>query len=232
MAATIVISPQLFPPLQPLFYKNIYILKEFRFYFSKIAIIYQIPGRKAQMQIQTNQYLSHEISKKEHVAEKSRPSQQVTDAQAAVVVWHVDYSLHQGPECHLLLLLWKQRSKINSNLFEDLQSNSTNCRFGKISKIRQLRKHSERKKLFSRIKVKLRYTKDRGCHMLGQKGQIGVCWFASNTAVKTSWISITLKLLTGKMGIVDFFLKCNVNLGVVFFISNQNNDPVKIFMLT
>lgn len=50
-----------------------------------------------------NEYLSHEIGEEEHIAEESCPSQQVTDAQAAVVVWHVDESSHQRPECHPLL---------------------------------------------------------------------------------------------------------------------------------
>lgn len=54
--------------------------------------------------IQTvDEYLSHEVGEEEHVAEEGRPSQQVTDAQVAVMVGHVDDGFQQRPQRHPLL---------------------------------------------------------------------------------------------------------------------------------
>lgn len=50
-----------------------------------------------------DEYLSHEVGEEEHVAEEGRPSQQVTDAQVAVVVGHVDDGFQQRPQRHPLL---------------------------------------------------------------------------------------------------------------------------------
>lgn len=58
------------------------------------------------------EYLSHEVGEEEHVAEEGRPSQQVTDAQVAVMAGHVDEGPHEGPQCHPLLGLRTRGSSV------------------------------------------------------------------------------------------------------------------------
>lgn len=70
-----------------------------------------------------NQYLSHKVSEEEHIAEEGRPSQQVTDTQAAVMAWHVHNSFHQRPKCHPLLGLqiYPDITDISANSIDDWQ---------------------------------------------------------------------------------------------------------------
>ncbi len=71
------------------------------------------PHANTHTHIHTHTHLSHKIGEKEHVAEESRPSQQMTDTQAAVVAWHVYDSFHQRPECHSPLGLQVHTNKTN-----------------------------------------------------------------------------------------------------------------------
>lgn len=80
-------------------------LKQIVIFFLWVTFFEGEPREHVELPTPTYQYLSHEISEEEHIAEESCPSQQMTDTQAAVVAGHVDDSFHQRPECHLLLCL-------------------------------------------------------------------------------------------------------------------------------
>lgn len=66
-------------------------------------LFFNAQGSDLPFQPHTSQYLSHEVGEEEHVAEEGCPSQQVTDTQVAVVIWHSDDSFHQQPEGHPFL---------------------------------------------------------------------------------------------------------------------------------